>query len=156
MKRFWAKVDKDGPFQPALGSRCWIWRAALTRGGYGVFRDSDKLWRAHRFAYYLAYGSVPDEVDHRCRNRICVNPRHLRAASRSQNNQNQTGAYRNSTSGMRGVVRVWNGKWGARVIHRRQAYWLGSFDTPEEAAEVARLKRLELFTHNDVDRDQSA
>ena len=60
-------------------------------------------------------------------------------------------------SGVRGVV--WNKgcqRWQAQIRHRGKDFYLGVFDTVEEAAEVVRAKRLELFTHNDLDRQESA
>ena len=69
-ERFWAKVKK--------GTDCWEWTAAIV-GGYGYFRFNGRWVRAHRFAYELTYGAIPDgfEIDHQCRNRACVNPSHL-------------------------------------------------------------------------------
>lgn len=40
----------------------------------------------------------------------------------------------------------------AVVQHHGKKHWLGYADTPEEAAEIAKQGRLELFTHNDRDR----
>lgn len=40
----------------------------------------------------------------------------------------------------------------AKVKHNYQNIWLGRFKTKEEALEAARLKRLDLYTHNDSDR----
>lgn len=40
---------------------------------------------AHRFSYMLRHGSVPDTLDHLCRNPTCVNPDHLEPCSRGEN-----------------------------------------------------------------------
>lgn len=40
----------------------------------------------------------------------------------------------------------------ACVVHNRKYIHLGYFATAEEAGEAARLKRLELFIYNNVDR----
>lgn len=149
-ERFWAKVDKTGD--------CWVWTAHLFHDGYGQFATKTKgvtrTWRAHRIAYEWAYGPIPDGmlVDHRCHNRRCVNPDHLRLATRNQNNQNRQGAQSNSRSGIRGVQQLPSGRWQARVRHRRQDIHVGIFDTAEQAEAAAIAKRNELFTHNDRDR----
>ncbi len=90
VKRFWQKVNKDGPIpthRPDLG-RCWIWTAAIgTFTGYGVFRALGKWISAHRFSYLEFVGPIADglEVDHLCRNRICVRPSHFEAVTRQVN-----------------------------------------------------------------------
>lgn len=70
-RRFWAKVDKNGP------NGCWVWTAA-NASGYGRFWVGH-LVVAHRFAYELLVGPIPDgmQLDHLCRNPPCVNPAHL-------------------------------------------------------------------------------
>ena len=71
IERFWEKVDKTGP--------CWEWTASKVYG-YGQFGIAhQKHARAHRFAYELLVGPIPEglELDHLCRNRACVNPDHL-------------------------------------------------------------------------------
>lgn len=37
-------------------------------------------------------------------------------------------------------------------MHNGKVIQVGTFDSAEEAGEAVRLKRLNLFTHNDVDR----
>jgi hypothetical protein len=71
--RFWPKVDRQ------TEDACWNWTAAVFRGGYGLFRKDGRNHLAHRFAYELAKGSIPEglHLDHLCRNRACVNPAHL-------------------------------------------------------------------------------
>ena len=70
-QRFWPKVDKrqDG---------CWVWQAATLKG-YGQFNVGHRICYAHRVAYELVVGPIPDglELDHLCRNTLCVNPDHL-------------------------------------------------------------------------------
>jgi HNH endonuclease len=80
-ERFWAKVNRDGPVpkhRPDLGP-CWQWTAAKMHNGYGRFKRDGRTLSAHRVAYELVIGSVPDglELDHLCRNPACVNPAHL-------------------------------------------------------------------------------
>lgn len=74
--RFWAKVDRNGP------GGCWLWTAA-TAVGYGHFswgpHSARKQVKAHRLAYELLVGPIPDglTIDHLCRVTRCVNPAHL-------------------------------------------------------------------------------
>lgn len=109
---------------------------------------------AHRVAYELTFGEIPEgmQVDHRpnCAKR-CVNPEHLRLVTQKQNRENLVGAYRSSKSGVRGVYRVGD-RWRASVGHNGRKYNVGKFDTLEEAQEAVRLKRIQLHTHNDLDR----
>ena len=48
------------------------------------------------------------------------------------------------------------GFWQATVVHNYERHFLGFFDTAAEAGEAARLKRLELYTHNALDREPGA
>lgn len=77
--RFLAKIAP----QP---NGCWLWTGAI-RDGYGRFSVADRLVEAHRFAYEQWIGLLPDgvTVDHRCRNRACQNPDHLRALTNQEN-----------------------------------------------------------------------
>lgn len=59
----------------------------MRTNGYGVFWSAAGIWSAHRLAYELHVGPIAPRftIDHLCRNRDCVNPKHLEAGSHSQN-----------------------------------------------------------------------
>lgn len=73
---FWAKVKIGGT------AMCWPWQGHLANG-YGRFRGE----RAHRYAYRLHKGDIPEElmVRHLCGNKLCVNPAHLEVGTMKEN-----------------------------------------------------------------------
>ena len=80
--RFWSHVNFDGPLWQ--DTPCWLWTDQLTvgrKGGYGRFywTPSKKRRMAHRIAYEFVQGPIPPglSLDHLCRVRMCVNPKHL-------------------------------------------------------------------------------
>lgn len=148
-ERFWEKVDKSGDCWEWLGSRVW---------GYGQFHVSEPKrtsLKAHRFAYELAVGPIPEGliIDHMCHNKGCVNPSHLRPVTDKQNQENRKGASWQSKTGIRGVSRHThlNG-WVAAVQHHGKTYSAGLHKTLEAAEAAVIAKRNELYTHNDLDR----
>ena len=92
--RFWEKVDVRSD------DECWPWLAQINKG-HGIFRVStERRGQAHRFAYELAKGPIPEglDIDHTCHNidpdcpggndclhRRCMNPAHLEAVTRQVN-----------------------------------------------------------------------
>jgi hypothetical protein len=87
LQRFLAKVTPE----PMTG--CWLWTAALNSGGYGLFAfgPNKRLVLAHRWAYQLVHRELPDELDHVCNQRCCVNPRHLRPTTHRANMARSSG-----------------------------------------------------------------
>ena len=68
-ERFWAKVRRGGP------DACWPWTGSLTSSGYGRFFVNGRPHGAHRVAWALLHGPVPDgkHALHHCDVRRCCN-----------------------------------------------------------------------------------
>lgn len=79
VSRFEAKCKPEGD--------CLIFRGDLNHAGYGTFYIGRYSVRAHRFAWSMANGPIPDgrDIEHMCHRRACVSPIHLRAVSHAQN-----------------------------------------------------------------------
>ncbi len=86
--RFWRRVNKDGPVHPDLGP-CWQWLGKPHRSGYGRHKAADGVVYAHRFSYELNVGPIPSDLqlDHLCRNTMCVRPDHLEAVTQRVNHE---------------------------------------------------------------------
>lgn len=150
IEQIYRHAVRSGPDQ------CWLWTGRVTDSGYPLrVRIEGKYFTRHRLCYELLIGEIPDGllIDHRCRERRCLNPAHLRPVTSKQNQENQGGADVTSVSGFRNVQ--WNtrlNKWIVKVVHNGHSHYGGSFSSPREADAVATAMRNLLYTHNDADR----
>lgn len=66
---------------------CIEWTGRKNWAGYGQISVRGRNLSAHRMAYRVAFGPIPDElvVDHLCRNRACINPEHLELVTTKEN-----------------------------------------------------------------------
>lgn len=83
---------------PEPMSGCWLWPGAGNGHGYGVMRCGPKQVYAHRVFYTVFRGTIPPgyHIDHLCRTKRCVNPKHLEPVT----------PWENVTRGMRGRLRT--------------------------------------------------
>ena len=97
IKRFWSKVDKEGPTQPHMNTACWEWTAGRNKAGYGAFSMEGRNHPAHRISFLFTNGYLPTPIGrHMCDHPPCVNPAHIlegtvldNAADRVQRNRSK-------------------------------------------------------------------
>jgi hypothetical protein len=88
--RFWASCPKGAP------DSCWEWKGHRQPKGYGSIHQSHKVHMAHRIAYEIHFGPIPDntQVLHKCDNPPCCNPNHLFLGSIADNMTDKTAKQR--------------------------------------------------------------
>lgn len=102
--------------------------------GYRQIRVDGVIYYEHRLAWFYSTGEWPDEIDHRNEIKSDNRIQNLREASRGENLQNRSKAYKNNATGILGVS--WNestSKWTARIVVDGERHLLGEFDDPESA-----------------------
>lgn len=145
---FWCRVSRGSD------QECWLWTGAPHKHGHGVYVQSNVSYPAYRVAYLLAYGPLTPGmvVDHKCRNRLCVNPAHLQQVT-SKGNAENVGIRKTNLSGFRGVsYREDVKRWRARVGHNNRVITIGHYSSAEEANAAVVAARLALHTNNLEDR----
>ncbi len=155
-ERFWAKVNKNGPihpYRPELG-KCCLWTGGCTDRGYGNFHvkmadGSFRATRAHRYAYELKNGAIPDGliVLHSCDRTQCCNDSHLSAGTLKQNTRDMVGRQRKATTNLsldtaRMIRNLYaTGQYSQRAI--AAAFFLDSHST------VGKIVRNEMWAEGE-------
>lgn len=98
--------------QRSYETPCWEWTKDRWHG-YGRFQNGGEKFSAHRFAWEITYGPVPEGlfVCHKCDNPPCIRPDHLFLGTNGDNQDDSV---------------------------MKSRHWRSRF-TPEEVAEIRRL-----------------
>lgn len=101
---------------PVTETGCWIWVGALNDRGYGTMKFYRKVLKAHRISWYIHRGPIPKAtleaghqgtvVMHKCDVPCCVNPRHLRLGTQTENTADRTKKGRSAMGEGHGVSKL--------------------------------------------------
>jgi hypothetical protein len=139
-------------------SDCELWTGARSSSGYGVKRLRDgRNYQAHRVSFVLAHGPIPDGlvIDHLCRNKLCVNPRHLEAVSSRENTVRAIEAAkadRDAAACLQRALR-WIGSCGAHYLPLDRLAELERLFPDLDPDEQARLSELSFAECQEAARD---
>jgi len=129
---------------------------SVNKGPSGYLRRQISImggvYKEHRIIWLWMTGKFPENVDHIDQDATNNKWSNLRETSREENQKNMS-LNRNNTSGFCGVSKSRNGKWVARVVHKRKNYYLGTFDEIDEAAMEVLEFRADHGFHRDHGRD---
>lgn len=131
-------------------------RAGFMYGkGYRAVKICGKTIYEHRVVWLIETGDWPlEDVDHINRVRSDNKFSNLREASRSENKQNQKGAYpTNKNSGLLGVYRQPNDTWQARVVVCGKTICLGTYKDKLKAHAVSMEYRKKLHPYSPLNSE---
>ncbi|MBZ9873106.1 HNH endonuclease [Mesorhizobium sp. BR1-1-9] len=134
-------VKSPGPRRIRIGKA-----GNVSRDGYVRIGFRFKQFSAHRIAWRIVTGKWPtQEIDHINNNRADNRIENLRLADRSQNSSNRH--YNRPKHNLpRGVyLNEWSQRYFARIYHLGKQQSLGTYDTPEQAAEAYAIAAQKLF-----------
>jgi len=143
---FWTQVAKS--------EGCWLWTGTLDYHGYGRFKLQGKMQLAHRYAWTLKHGPVPDGmcVLHHCDNPPCNRPDHMFLGTQLDNIADRVAKERNrrgpgNTVGRPGETNPFSKLTNTQVLEIRRRYAAGETQTalaPEFGIAQAHVSQIVL------------
>lgn len=152
-ERFYSKISKT-----PTNTGCLDWLGRCNDDGYGTCMIGRDNWLAHRVAWMLANGPIPDGlcVLHRCDRPTCCRVEHLFLGTRTDNNQDRDEKGRHVSNPVRGEKCPWVKITEQDVIAIRSDIYRGwtlvaiaeRFGISK--GQVSRILRGEAWTHLDT------
>jgi len=134
-------VPQDGSFiRNRTGKKS---AGTINDNGYRCLRVDGHTYNAHRLAWFIHHGEVPDCLDHINQDKSDNRIKNLRVATRSQNRAN-TPKRSNNKSGYKGV-RASGNKFCATIKYQGKAYHLGTYDDAFTANTAYRGAAIILY-----------
>ena len=127
------RVGKSEPNQRKPGSE-----------GYLPIAIDGKDYKLHRIIYLYHHGDMPAQIDHVDGDKLNNRIENLRACTLSQNQHNAQ-RRKDNTSGIKGIT--WcrsRGQWLARVKYKGRQYFVGYFNSIENAERELKAARESL------------
>jgi hypothetical protein len=115
---------------------CREWSGRKSKDGYGERFYKGKKRLAHRVAFFEKHGYWPKEVAHKCHNRACIRPSHLKDATHTENVR-ESPATKLTLEQVEEIRRNYTGARGERIAIMR-AYDISS-------SQFGRIKRGESW-----------
>jgi hypothetical protein len=129
-----SKIDAQSV--PLVSSSRWC----VVNSGYAVARVGREYVYMHRVIFNDASSEVVDHINgDRLDNRLA----NLRPCTQFQNSKNLC-IKKNNSSGHAGISKAPKGRWRARIMHERKEYFLGIFDSLEDAVAARQKADAEL------------
>lgn len=133
---YWKKSSKGTKKDAKCG---WVSKTCVQ------FELNQKNYKLHRLIFLFHYGYIPQIIDHIDGNPHNNKIENLREATQSQNMMNSK-IRKNNTSGYKGITfHKKMKKWLAQADFNKKHYYLGLYNTKEEAHAVAKEFRLKNF-----------
>lgn len=134
--RNWTKEAFRETYRVERSTGCWVWKRSLDISGYGQLGVGGRHTKAHRFSWEMYIGPIPEDriIDHKCRNRKCVNPDHMRLCIRMENLRYRSKLKKSTSSSKYKGVHWVSGKWVAKITVNYRDIRLGSFSNEKDAA----------------------
>ena len=126
---------------------CIVWAGPKTLHGYGRISFRGETIYAHRHSWERVNGPIPDgmHIDHACHNKSCINPEHLRLATRVQNMRNLPGPRTGRVHDLPRNVSLRGSRYSVRLGMGGGKINGGTYATVAEAAEAAARLRDKYY-----------